>query len=318
MQRPFSFFVLVAAGVLSLSLSACQSQNSSTTPPASTSAPAASGAPDQSADNAPKRYHLEGVVVSTDAANKRLVVNHKEIPGFMGAMTMPYPVIDDKALAGLNPGDQVTADVVVTNDGVHLENIVVVSKGSGKPSTELRPAIPAPNPGDAVPDFALVNQDGEQTSLNQYRGKTLLITFIYTRCPLASYCPLVSHNFAQLEKSLATKPKMYGETHLLCISFDPAFDTPAVLRDYGHRYLADKGAGTFAHWEFAAITPQEKKSVLQFFNIFYDERDGQIDHSLRTAVISPDGRIFRWYNDSNWKPSDLLADVALLNPAQPS
>ena len=63
-----------------------------------------------------------------------------------------------------------------------------------------------PAPGDAVPDFKLRNQDGRAIHLDQFRGKTLLITFIYTRCPLPNFCPLVTHNFAVIDRQLAARP----------------------------------------------------------------------------------------------------------------
>jgi protein SCO1 len=58
-----------------------------------------------------------------------------------------------------------------------------------------------PAPGDAVPDFKLRNQDGRAIHLGQFRGKTLLLTFIYTRCPSPNFCPLVTHNFAVIDRS---------------------------------------------------------------------------------------------------------------------
>lgn len=291
--------LLFALAIACLSLPGCGSQSQSPSQPQ---------AQNQS-QTQEKRFKLKGVVVSLDKLQMHVIVNHEAIPGFMSAMTMPYPVVDEQTLDRLTPGDQITADVVVTNDGVHLENVVVVKKSDGaKPAAETQ--LPAPEAGDLVPDFALVNQDGKHTSFRQYRGKTLLITFIYTRCPLPSYCPLMTHNFAQIEKTLAADPALYRSTHLLSISFDPQFDTPAVLRNYAHEYIADKGARTFDHWEFASITEAQKKDVLRFFNIFYNEQDGQITHSMRTAVISPDGRIYRWYGDSTWQPADLISDAA--------
>src|SRR5262249_18626735 len=162
--------------------------------------------------------------------------------------------VDDATLDRVMPGDQITADVVVGGDNVHLENVVVVKKGNGATKTSSGVLIPHSLEGDTVPDFAFVNQDGARFGLHRYAGKAMLVTFIYTRCPLADYCPLVSHNFAEIEKALAKNPSLYAKTHLLCISFDPKFDTPPVLRAYGLRYAPDKGAQTFSHFEFAAVT----------------------------------------------------------------
>jgi protein SCO1 len=301
--------LLTVASLLCISLLGCGSQSP---------APASSESQAQSqTQSKERRFQLKGTVVAVDPAQKQVTVNHEAIPGFMGAMTMPYPLLEAKTLSQLNPGDQITADVVVTDDGVHLENVVVVKKSDGKSPTggQLQKQ---PVSGDEVPDFALLNQDGKLGSLRQYRGKALLVTFIYTRCPLPEYCPLMTHNFAEIEKSLSKTPALYAKTHLLCISFDPKFDTPAVLRNYARGYVPDTGKQTFAHWEFASISEAQKKDVLKFFNIFYMEDSGQISHSMRTAIISPDGKIYRWYGDSTWKPADLVDDVTGLIAGQPS
>ena len=228
--------LVTLAALLCVSVLGCGSQGQ---------APAQS--PTQSKE---RRFQLKGTVVAVDPSQKQVTVDHEAIPGFMGAMTMPYPLLEAKTLSQLTPGDLITADVVVTDDGVHLENVVVVKKSDGK--SPKGGQLQKPASGDDVPDFALLNQDGKLTNLRQYRGKALLITFIYTRCPLPEYCPLMTHNFAEIEKTLSKTPALYAKTHLLCISFDPKFDIAEVLRNYARSYIPDKGKQTFAHWEFAA------------------------------------------------------------------
>jgi protein SCO1 len=188
--RARASYLCVFAALVSFMLVGCRPSA-----PAGAPSSGSSGAP-SSATPGEKRYHLQGTVVQIDKAQQHLVIDHGDIPGFMAAMTMPYPVADAKTLDMVSVGDQVTADVVVTDTKVQLENVVVVKKadaGKPAPSTQVRPGD-----GIAVPNFALVNQDGKHIELAQYAGKTVLMTFIYTRCPLPDYCPLVTHNFAQI------------------------------------------------------------------------------------------------------------------------
>ena len=255
-----------------------------------------------------RRYQLKGTVVQVDKSQQHLVINHEEIRGFMAAMTMPYPVADARSLDQLSPGDQITADVVVSPTEVRLENIVVVKKSDGKtapPGAQLKPS----DGEAAVPDFRLVNQDGKSIHLEQYRGKSVLLTFIYTRCPLPDYCPLMTHNFAEIEKELVTSPELYARTHLLSISFDSAYDTPPVLRNYARAFVTDKGPHTFEHWEFATVPAAENSSVTKFFNVFIAQEQGQITHSMSTAIISPQGRICKAYSGNDWKPAGVLMDL---------
>ncbi len=264
--------------------------------------PPATGAAGASGQGQEKRYKLEGKVISIDHSQQRLVVDHKEIPGFMAAMAMPYPVADSKVLDSVQPGDQITADVVVKDNSVRLDNVVVTGKGEApQPGSQLLP------PGEKVPNFEFVNQDGKRIHLQQYLGKAVLLTFIYTRCPLPEYCPLLTHNFAETEKALARTPALYSKTHLLSISFDPDHDTPQVLRNYARSFLPQPA---FSHWEFAVMPKSSRADIARFFNLFIDEQDGQITHSMTTALIAPDGTLQRWYTATDWTPSQVLADLA--------
>jgi protein SCO1 len=256
-----------------------------------------------------KRYHLVGKVVSIDQQQATLNVDGQEIPGFMAAMTMPYPVHDAKSLSSLNPGDEITADVVVSSDGAYLENIVVTKKsapGSAKPTG----ATHEPAPGEAVPDFALIDQDGKRIHLSAYRGDVLLVTFIYTRCPFPDFCPLVSRNFAQIYAQLRKDPALASKKiRLLSVSFDPKYDTPAVLKKYARTFDSTTGGAPFDRWEFAAVPAKQLPAVADFFGLYYNIAGDQITHSLSTTVINPDGTVYKWYEDNDWKPADLIQDA---------
>jgi protein SCO1/2 len=249
-----------------------------------------------------RRFALRGTVVSVDRPQQQIVVDHEDIPGFMAAMAMPYPVAEPSLLDAAAPGDQITADVVVTDTSAHLENIVVVKKAEPPPpGGNLRPSQPA----EMAPNFQFVNQDGKSIRLDQYRGKAVLLTLIYARCPLADYCPLASQKFAQIEQALSQNPAAYAKTHLLSISFDSDYDTPEVLRNYSRAFMAKPA---FDHWEFATIPKASRAEVARFFNLFLVEEEGQFTHSMKAALIAPDGSIQRWYGGNEWKPAEVLAE----------
>ena len=122
-------------------------------------------------------------------------------------------------------------------------------------------------------------------------------------------CDLMSENFANIEAELQKQPEMYEKTHLLSVSFDPDYDTPAVLRSYGAAHSGRYSAENFQHWEFASGSKDQVKGIAQFFGLRYYEGTGQIIHSLRTAVITPDGKIYKVYRGNEWKPEEILSDV---------
>jgi protein SCO1 len=256
-----------------------------------------------------KRYAFKGKIMSVDKNAGMANIDNEPIAGFMDPMVMPYSFKPPAQINQLQPGDSISADVVVDSGEYWLENVKVTGHSPpspGKPTSSLH--IPAP--GDDVPDFKLINQNGQQVSLHQYRGQTLLLTLIYTRCPFPDFCPRVSHEFSAIEHQVRADPARYGKTHLLSISFDPAHDTPRVLRAYGFSCAGSKDPTLFAHWEFSAIPSAELPVFADYFALTYKEEGGLITHTLSTAVISPDGKIFKWYHGADWQASDLLEDIA--------
>lgn len=258
----------------------------------------------------PKRFQLKGKVVKVDISQSMIEVDHEAIPGFMAAMSMPYRVKDPHLLKDLAPGDEITAEVVVSGGGVWLENIFILKKGAGA-GAEPSDKFHTPEEGDNVPAFELVNQSGKHVRLNAYRGKSVLLTFLYTRCPMPDYCPLMTLNFAAIEKALAKRPEIYSKTHLLSVSFDPKFDTPQVLAAYGEKYVLPTGSRKFDHWEFVVPPEADTEKVAKYFGLLYSEEKGILNHSLSTVIISPDGKIFKWYPGNTWKPEEALKDLEL-------
>jgi protein SCO1 len=224
---------------------------------------------------------------------------------------MPYPLKDTSIASELHPGDVITADVLVPQDpnaDVVLDHIVVVAQA--KP--DYRPAVEyhVPTAGDAVPDFKLKNQDGHAIRLAQFKGQALLVTFIYTRCPLPNYCPRVTRNFAEIEKQLAATPAALAKTHLICVSFDPENDTPERLRAYGATYIGSDAKTAFAHWDFAVPEKAVLSDMAKYFDVgLTNEADGTITHTLSTTLIGPDGRVVKFYSGNEWTVDEVLGDV---------
>jgi protein SCO1 len=253
-----------------------------------------------------QRYELQGRVVAVDAGARQLTIAHHDIPGLMEGMTMPFQVSDKDTwvFKSIAPGDQVHATLVLT-DHAELQD-VTFTKGS-ETSSASTSALRIPQPGDEVPDFTLVNQSGKTIHFHQFRGKPLLLTFIYTRCPFPDYCPRLSNNFSQVMQQLQKNPKAFGEAQLLSISIDPEHDKSAALRGYGERYVG-RVDPHFAHWQFASGSPEEVRKAADFFGLAYNQKDGQIVHGLVTVLIGKDGKMAKVYSGNDWKPEDVATD----------
>ena len=236
---------------------------------------------------------------------KHLVtISHDEVAGLMPAMTMPFTVPNKADIDYLAPEDQVTATLVIDGSQSWLENLFVVRTSADASSAPL-PA--AAREGDEVPNFTLRNQDGKQIQIRDYRGKALLLTFIYTRCPLPEYCTLMSNNFGDVDRQLQQTPDIYNKTHLLSISIDPAYDTPQVLKSYGAAHTGRYQEETFKHWEFAS--GEEVNKMAEFFGLTYVAEKDQIVHGLKTVIVKPDGTVGKVYSGNEWKPEEAVTEL---------
>jgi protein SCO1/2 len=256
-----------------------------------------------------KTFPIRGKVVSVDAAKGSVLLDHEAVPGFMDAMTMSYKLKDANIASELHAGDRITATLLVTKTADGFENPMldqIVVTAQARPDYKPTVQYHVPTAGDAVPDFKLVNENGHAIHLAQFKGRAVLLTFVYTRCPLPDYCPLMNKNFAAIEKALAADPALYAKTHLLSVSFDPKDDTPDVLKSYGEAYA---GVGTkFAHWEFAVPPAKDLDPMLEFFNVGVTPGDGgTLNHSLSTVLIGKDGKVAAWYPTNEWTPAEVLA-----------
>jgi protein SCO1 len=250
-----------------------------------------------------RRFELRGKVISVDRDHLQVTLAHEEIKGFMNAMTMPFTVKDDEALKMLEPGQKVEATLVVRGDRSWIEGLRISKSESAQESFVL---APFPKTGDMVPDFTLQNQDGKLIHLSQYRGKALLLTFIYTRCPLPDFCPRTSQSFSEIHRNLQSLSPAAGKPHLMTVSFDTDYDTPAVLREYARRYM---NPVSFDDWEFATGTAEEIIKITSYFGLSFQRDSGQIVHTLVTALIGPDGKLIHLYLGNGWTPKQVLAQL---------
>src|SRR5689334_7924877 len=254
-----------------------------------------------------KHFEFKGKIVAVDVDKHQVTVSHEDIKCYMPGMTMPFTVRDPIDLRELGPNDMLTATLVVDGTHIWLQDLIVTRVNN---DTSAPPSVAMAKEGDEVPNFTLRNQNNREIHVRDYRGKALLLTFIYTRCPVPEYCTLMSDNFAQIDRALGQDPELYGKTHLLSISIDPAYDTPEVLKSYGAAHTERYEQETFAHWEFAGGTTEQVKKIAEYFGLTYFPQNDQIIHALRTVIISPDGKVTKIYSGNDWKPQDVIQEMS--------
>lgn len=248
-------------------------------------------------------FDLRGRVVSIDYARHRIVIDHEEIPNYMMAMTMPFKVKDTTLLYRAEPGDSIQGTLAVSRSESWLETLAVIGQGAPPPEVTAEDIMfrRVYKTGDVLPDFSFVNQQGKRIRFSDYRGKVVAITFIYSRCPLPDFCIRMSNYFAQIQKALSRDRSLEGRWHLITISFDPKFDTPAVLQEYGRSYNAD-----FRTWDFATDSIKTIQKIADGLGLVQQDDEGSlISHNLRTAVLDAEGRLVDLLIGNEWKPKEL-------------
>lgn len=245
--------------------------------------------------------------MKVDAAQRKVTLAHESIPNYMGAMTMEFAVKEAWAFQALAPGDRLSGTLVVDGARTWIEGVSVSKTPSA--STVPAGAWTPPAPGTPLPDVALVDQDAKPLAWARFRGQPLVLTFIYTRCPLPDYCPLMMQRFAALEKATAADPAL-ANVRLLAITVDPKYDTPAILRAFGDRYKRSP------RWTLATGEPADIKRLAAFFGLDYFEEDGQIMHALRTAIVDARGGVYKVFEGNSWTVDEIVRELKTL-PASP-
>ena len=243
-----------------------------------------------------KTWQVDGIVVAIDPASKSILVSHRPIGKYMPAMAMPFRVEDARQLQGLHPGVRVEFELVVNKDSSFARNI---RKFAG-PDTPLTQPKEQLQPGAALSDFHLTDEQNHAVTLSGLHGKVLVIDFIYTRCPLPDVCPRLSANFAAIQRHFKDRPGK--DLALLTITVDPDYDTPAILAEYARRWGADP-----TRWSF--LTGDVAKTAAELGELYWMD-EGSIGHNTMTSIITRDGHLAAMVDGSAWRVDQLIELVS--------
>jgi len=256
----------------------------------------------------PRQYVLQGQVLGVHPERQQVTIKHADIVNYMPAMTMSFDVAAPALLGGLAPGDLVTATLEVSANAGKLTAIVETGTA---PLPEPAALMASPLAvGEEIPDAAFVDQQDRRRSLAEWRGSPTLLTFIYTRCPLPTYCPLMDQNFATIARNAEEDPALRGRVRLVSISFDPDHDTPAVLAAHAAKFKADPAVWTFLTGDRVTV---DRTAARFGVGVMRGPSAGdEITHNLRTFLIGADGRVVKIYTGTDWTTARVLADLRAL------
>jgi protein SCO1/2 len=252
-------------------------------------------------------FAAKGVVKQVNTTDEIILIQHEAISNYMSAMTMPFKVKDPKTLAGLQAGDEISFQLHVTGTESWLDQFTKIgtvslkeNKSPNQPVSETQ-IVRARNP---LLDYKFTNELGRAVSLSDFRGQALAITFFYTRCPLPDYCPRLSKNFQEASQKLESLSGAPVNWHFLSFSFDPEFDTPAMLKAYGESYQYDP-----KHWSFLTGPPDKIAEFARQSDVKYESDGGLINHNFRTLIIDANGHLQMIFPTSGDLSDEIAAEI---------
>lgn len=258
------------------------------------------------------RYEARGLVRGLPPDGRTIEIEHEDIRGFMPSMTMPFTARNPREIRDLRIGDAVSFRLSVSESDSFIDHIKKIALQEvhlpvSAATPDKRPVVNAPRlrEGDAMPVFQLIDQTGKKISLESFRGHFFVLTFIFTRCPMPNFCPLMSKNFAELQDAIKKTPGPISQMRLLSISFDPTFDTPQILKSYAEHEQADPGI-----WTFATGEKSEIDDLTHTFAVYVQSEGGTISHGLTTALVDADGTVRKIWRGNGWKPAEVIQEIS--------
>lgn len=250
-----------------------------------------------------QRYPLTGEIVAVNADRGTLSVTHDEIKGFMMAMTMEFKVSKGD-LENAKVGQHIRAELVRHGDDLSLEKIwpndavttraVTAATNALAQDTVMRGQGAYREIGETLPEFTLLDQTGKTVAGSRFRGKQVVVNFIYTRCPIANMCPAATLRMMALQK--AAREAGVKDLELVSITLDPEYDTPGVLKEYAEVRGIDTSNFTFLTGPDAAV-----RQLLAQLGVIREFEGATIKHSLSTILINEAGKIAYREDGSTWK-----------------
>src|SRR5215469_13679216 len=261
-------------------------------------------------DEGVDHYDTRGVVRGFSPDRSAIEIQHEDIPGFMPSMTMPFVARDPKQIADLKTGDAISFRMAVTKKDFWIENVKKIRREDVNVTEPKRSTTVAAESearlkeGDAMPPFSLTSQNGERITLDTFRGQPFVLTFVFTRCPMPNFCPLMSNNFEQLQTAIKGGSGKLATTRLLSITLDPDYDTPKILSDYAAFHHSDSKI-----WAFVTGDQKEIDSLTRAFSVYRQTEGGTISHGLATALINGNGTVERIWRGNAWTTAEVTQAV---------
>ncbi len=258
-----------------------------------------------SCSNTDKEYSVTGVVQDIKEDQSIIVIDHDSISGFMMPMVMPFNLEHKKDVLELSIGDSVKFKLVVTSSNSYATDFTILGRSEIVDDYDefWDDEYRKKQIGERLSDVSLLDINGDSISLSSLNGKFRFISFIFTRCPIPNMCPAVVIK----NGVLANNFRDYNNLELIMVSFDYAYDSPIVLKDYYGDLIS-----IYANWSIWSSAGDISDLYTLSSEIgceFWGIEENNIGHNLRSALIGPNMELLKVWEGDEWLAKDVRKDI---------
>ena len=254
-----------------------------------------------------KIYDVTGVVLDINLNNKKVLIDHDSIPNFMIPMVMPFNIEDKSVVKHLSKNDSVKFKFIITESSSYATDFSIIGRHINnndddddfwKEDDYARKEI-----GEKLSNVTLLDINAKETSLDDYSGKFVFISFIFTRCPVPNMCPAVVIK----NGVIARKFKNNDNIKLIMVSFDYLYDTPEILESFYGKSIED-----FPNWNVLSSIGKLNDLYTLSSEIgceYWGIEKNNIGHNLRSALIGPDKTLLKIWEGDDWLAGSVSEEI---------
>jgi len=256
--------------------------------------------------NTPEQYNVTGVIKEIDSNNKKVLIDHDEIPGFMMSMVMYFNIHKSVNINSLTINDSVSFDLIINNKNSYTLNYkklgtskkTIITDNFWNEDNDLQYLLK--EPGDLIDDCTFLNLESKEIKLSEIVSDFTVISFIFSRCPMPNMCPA-----AIIKNQYLANHFKNSNINFLLISFDHIFDTPQVIKNVYGSLNNNNLIFLSSYKHLNDIFTLTQQAGVAFWGV----EENNIGHSMRTIVIDKNLKLLRTFDGIDWKPSDAKNEI---------
>ena len=251
----------------------------------------------------PEKYNVTGVIKDIKQEENRLLIDHDEIPGFMVKMVMYFNLDNSVDITEFSINDSVNFDLIVTKNTSYTLNYLNLGKSSIMEDDfwdEDKDKYKKLTIGETIDDATFLTIDNKSLSLSDIESEFILMSFIFSKCPMPNMCP------ASIVKNQFLANNFINEDiTFLIISFDYIYDTPTVLKNIYGNLNKDNLIFLSSYNRINDIFKLTQQVGVAFWGV----EENNIGHNMKSVLIDKNLKLMNSFDGTDWKPGDVKKDI---------